>query len=272
MQTVTFENGIKMPMIGLGVFKIDDSAMEQAIKNAYEIGYRHFDTAQMYGNETALGKAWSNLGINREQIMLTTKINNHNQGYEKTLKSFTQSCKDLKTDYVDQLLIHWPGQNAERTAETWKAFEKLYEEGYVRVIGVSNFTVQHLAIIAKTGNIKPMSDQIERNPLQTARDILPYLKENHIVPIAWSPLRRGNLLENPDLKKIANKYHKTVAQVILRWNIESNVMVIPKSIHPERLKQNIDIFDFTLNEEEIHLIDRFHTGERLSFDPATYDF
>lgn len=204
--------------------------------------------------------------------MLTTKIDNQNQGYEKTLKSFNQSCKDLKTDYINQLLIHWPGQDAKRTAETWKALEKLYEDGYVKVIGVSNFTIKHLEVIAKSGNIKPMSNQIERNPIQTAKDILPYLKENQIVPIAWSPLHRGDLFDHSDLKKIAEKYHKTVAQVILRWNLESDVMIIPKSIHAERLKQNIDLFDFALNKSEIALIDQLHTGERISFEPAIYNF
>lgn len=272
MKSITFENGFVMPMIGLGIYNISDNDMNRVIESAYEIGYHHFDTAEMYENEAALGRAWKNLSIPREDIQLTTKIHNIYQGYEQTLKAFSESCKDLQTDYVDQLLIHWPGQNDKRTVETWKAFEKLYEEGYVKAIGVSNFTIRHLQVIENNCQIMPMSNQVERNPMQTEMDILPYMKEKNIVAIAWSPLRRGRLGEVGFLQQMAEKYNKTVSQIVLRWNIESDVAIIPKSTNPLRLKENFEIFDFSLTEEEVKLIDSLHTGERISFDPDTYDF
>lgn len=271
MQNIKFYNGIEMPLVGLGVFRIEDDVMDQVIESAYENGYRHFDTAQMYHNEKSLGRAWKSLNVPREELLITTKIDNLNQGYEKTLQSFKQSCEDLRVDYVDQLLIHWPGQNPQRTAETWKAFEKLYEEGLVRVIGLSNFTLRHIEIIEKTGNIKPMSNQIERNPLMTQSELIPALQAKSIVPIAWAPLRRGNFL-NETIIKIAEKHQRTPAQIILRWNLESNVMVIPCSKNPVRQSENIKLFDFELTEPEIEEINALHTGERTSFDPEIFDF
>ncbi|NLJ70309.1 MAG: aldo/keto reductase [Clostridiaceae bacterium] len=271
MQNIKFHNNVEMPLVGLGVYKIEDEMMDQVIESAYANGYRHFDTAQMYHNEKSLGRACKRLNVPREELLITTKIDNLNQGYEKTLKSFKQSCQDLQVDYVDQLLIHWPGQNPQRTAETWKAFEKLYEERLVRVIGLSNFTLKHIAIIEKTGNIKPMSNQIERNPLITQSELIPALQTKNIVPIAWAPLRRGNFLSDVIIK-IAEKYNKTPAQIVLRWNIESNVIVIPRSKNPIRQSENMEIFDFELTESEIEAINALHTGERTSFDPVTFDF
>lgn len=271
MEYIKLNNKIEMPLVGLGVFRIEDDQMDQVIKSAYEAGYRHFDTAQMYHNETSLGKACKQLGVRREELLLTTKIDNQNQGYEKTLKSFTESCRKLQVDYVDQLLIHWPGQDAKRTAETWKAFEKLYEEGLVRIIGLSNFTLKHISIIEKSGNIMPMTNQIERNPFVAQLELVPALQAKKIAPIAWAPLRRGNCL-NETIIKIAEKHQKTPAQVLLRWNIESDVMVIPCSKNPIRQLENLELFDFKLTDSEIETINKLHTGERTSFDPVTYDF
>ena len=270
MKNITFYNDVSMPIIGLGVFRIDKNQMNQAISSAYDIGYRHFDTAQMYGNEIELGFALKELKVNRADYLITTKIDNVNQGYESTLKAFQQSLKDLQTDYIDQLLIHWPGQDPKRTLETWKAFEKIYDEGLARVIGVSNFTIRHLQILDYS-NVKPMSNQIERNLLQNENDIMPYLKAQNIIPIAWSPLGRGNI-HFPFIEELAEKYNKTAAQIVLRWNIDSDVMIIPKSIHAERQAENFDLFAFELNQDEIEQINKLHTGERISFDPETYDF
>lgn len=271
MEYLTYNNGFQMPLVGLGVFRIEDQDMDRVIGQSYELGYRHFDTAQMYHNEAALGRALAGLGLARQDFILTTKIDNLNQGYEQTLKSFGESCKKLRVDYVDQVLIHWPGQDAKRTSETWRALEKLYEEGLVKAIGLSNFTPHHIAIIEKTGNIQPMSNQIERNPGYNQLDLLPVLKAKGIVPIAWAPLRRGDL-DQPILKDLARKYGKTPAQIALRWNLESEVIVIPKSVHPGRLAENIDIFDFSLTTEEIGQINGLQTGIRTSFDPVTFDF
>lgn len=271
MEYLTYNNGFQMPLVGLGVFRIGDEEMDRVVAQSYELGYRHYDTAQMYHNEAALGRALANLGVARQDFILTTKIDNLNQGYEQTLKSFGESCKKLRVDYVDQVLIHWPGQDPKRTAETWRALEKLYDEGLVKAIGLSNFTLRHIAILEKTGNIQPMSNQIERNPAYNQLSLLPILKDKDIVPIAWAPLRRGDL-DQPILKNLARKYGKTPAQVALRWNLDSGVVVIPKSVNPDRLAENIDIFDFSLTAEDINQINGLQTGVRTSFDPETFDF
>lgn len=271
MQKIKCHNSVEIPIVGLGLYRISEQEMDQVIYDAYLNGYRHFDTAQMYENEEALGRAWRKLAINRQEIMLTSKIHDLNQGYEKTLKSFQESCSALQSETIDQVLIHWPGQNYKRTEETWKALEKLYEEGLVSLIGLSNFTQKHISIIEKSGNIKPMTNQIERNPLINQLDLISSLHKKEILPIAWAPLRRGNL-NFPVINELAEKYQKTPAQIILRWNVQSNVIVIPRSSNKKRQIENINIFDFELTQREVTEINNLHTGERTSHDPAVYDF
>lgn len=271
MKYIKLHKGLDLPAVGFGLYRISHDQMTPVVESAYALGYRHFDTAQMYLNEDALGKSLQELSIPRQEVLITTKIDNANQGYENTLASFSESCKRLQTDYVDQLLIHWPGQNPKRTASTWKALEKLYEEGLVKSIGLSNFTLRHLGIIEQSGNIKPMTNQIECNPCINQVDLIENLQNKNIVVIAWSPLKRGNLAY-PILQKLADKYKKSPAQVTLRWQIQREIIVIPRSANPERQAANLNIFDFELTDQEMAAINDLHTGERTSHDPHTFDF
>lgn len=271
MEFFKLKNGVELPAVGLGVYKVTADQMRAAVASAWDLGYRHFDTAQMYMNEDMLGDALQGLGIPREELFLTTKIDNPNQGYEQTLASFQQSLKDLHVERVDQLLVHWPGQDPRRTEQTWKAFEKLYEEGLVRVIGVSNFTERHLHILEQCGNIAPMTNQIERSPRFHEPRLLELLRRLEIQPIAWSPLMRGDFT-NPLLEELEEKYNRSAAQISLRWNLDAGVAVIPKSITPSRQRENIDVFDFRLEEEDRKRLDQLNTAKRTAMDPEVFDW
>lgn len=265
-------NGVAMPWLGLGVWKAKDGEeVHRAVNTAIEVGYRSIDTAAIYENEAGVGKAIKDSGIERDQLFITTKLWNTEQGYESTLRAFDASMKKLGLDYLDLYLIHWPGKG-EKFADTWKAFEKLYKEGYIRAIGVSNFHVHHLDKLLETVEVVPAVNQVEFHPRLAQVELRNYCKQKGIQLEAWSPLMQGKLLDNPILKEIADKYGKSTSQVILRWDLQSEVVTIPKSVTPERIRQNADLFDFELSKEDMDRINGLNKDERTGPDPDEFLF
>jgi diketogulonate reductase-like aldo/keto reductase len=266
---VTLSNGIVMPQLGLGVYKAQNGEeVENAIHRALETGYRAIDTAMIYGNEESVGRAIRESGIDRSELFITTKLWNDDQGYESTLQAFEASMQRLGLDYLDLYLIHWPMPKVGRFAETWRAFEKLYTDGRIRAIGVSNFSPAHLEELARTATITPMVNQVELHPFLTQKALREYCQAHDIRVESWSPIMRGgDVLTNQTITSIAQNYSKTPAQVVLRWHIQHNLIVIPKSVHEERIRENFEIFDFELNSEEMAAIDSLDRGERVGPDP-----
>ena len=258
MRRLKLYNGIEIPEIGFGTWHIkDEKELEFSIKTAVENGYTHIDTASKYKNEELIGNTIEKYNIPREKLFITSKLWNEDKGYDNTIKAFQETLDRLKTDYLDLYLIHWPmtADNWEElNAETWRAFEDLYKMGKVKAIGVSNFMIQHMESLRKTANIFPMVDQIEFHPGMMQKEILEYCRNNNIVVEAWSPLGSGRMLDNEDLKRIADKYKKSVAQICVRWCVQNNVIPLPKSTHLERIKDNIDIYDFIISDEDMEYI------------------
>ncbi|MGN1387655.1 MAG: aldo/keto reductase [Bacillus sp. (in: firmicutes)] len=269
--TFTLHNGVKMPGFGLGVYKTaDGEEVINAIKYAVKAGYRAVDTAALYFNEDGVGEGIKQCGLPREEIFVTTKVWNSDQGYESTLAAFEKSRKKLDVDYIDLYLIHWPVK--EKYKETWRAMEELYRSGKVRAIGVSNFHKHHIEDLMTTAEIKPMVNQIELHPMLSQVELRDYCQSQNIAVTAWSPLAKGRLMEEPVLEEIAKKHNKTVAQVILRWHIQNDVIVIPKSTHEHRIVENADIFDFVLNTEDMQAINALNKNERLGQNPDHFHF
>lgn len=266
MEYIKSESGQEFPMVGFGTFKMKDpEILEKMIDGAYKIGYRFFDTAWVYKNEGMIGNILENLKI-RKNIALATKIWPKDFKKDDTKMSIERSLKDLKTDYLDVMYLHWPGDFSD---QAWKVMEDYYEQGIIKNIAVSNFTEKHLEKLSLSANIKPMLDQIELHPYLQLNELVDYLKKNKIIPLAWSPLSRGNssLLNDQVLEKIGKKYNKTSAQIALKFNIERGVIVIPKTNHIERAKENFDLFDFSLTEEEMDQIKKIDKNERSGGDP-----
>ena len=242
--TVKLNNGVEMPLLGLGVYDMYEQEAEKAVNTALEIGYRLIDTASMYRNEKEIGNAIRSSKVPRADIFVTTKLNNTDQGYDAALKAFDTSLKKLQTDYIDLYLIHWPIKPKRK--ETWKALEKIYTQKLVKSIGVANYLVPFLEELELYGAVVPALNQVEFSPYLFSESMLQYCRQHHIQLQAYSPLVRGKKMNDPRLLKLAEKYHKTPAQIILRWNIELGVSPIPKSVSPARLLENFSIFDFQL--------------------------
>lgn len=269
-ESTVLSNGLKMPWLGLGVWKVkDDGEAERTVAAAIEAGYRSIDTAAAYNNEEGVGAGIRSSGIARDEIFVTTKIWNAHQGYESALTAFEDSRRKLGVDVVDLLLIHWPVKD--KYTETWRALEKLYRDGYVRAIGVSNFQIHHLNDVLESGEIAPMVNQVEYHPLLSQLELLTFAKSSNIQLEAWSPLMQGNL-DHSVLAQIGEKYSKSPAQVVLRWDLQNGVVTIPKSTNPARLKENADIFDFTLTPEEIAQINALNRDHRFGPDPDNFNF
>lgn len=255
-------NGVKMPSIGFGTYKSgNDEETAKIIKYALKIGYRQIDTASFYGNEVGIGNGIKESGINREDIFLVTKLWNNDHGYDKTIEAFNKSLERLQVDYIDLYLVHWPNK---LNSETWKAFEYLYKTNKVKSIGVCNFKIGHLEELKKTAQIMPMVNQIEIHPQSSKNDMLSYCEENNIQLVAWSPIMRGRLFSNELMIGLAEKYKKTIAQIILRWHVQRGVIPIPKSSNEERIKENLNIFDFELSNDDIRTIDLLNEGDNVS--------
>ncbi len=274
MQYVTLSNGVKMPQLGYGVYQVTKEECERCVTDALEVGYRAIDTAQSYFNEAEVGEAIAKSGINRKEIFLTTKVWIEHYGYEDAKKSVLQSMEKLKTDYIDLVLLHQPFADY---YGAYRALEDLYEEGRLRAIGVSNFAPDRLVDLASFARIKPMVNQIETHPLNQQIEAHKWLEKYGVIHEAWAPFGegRGNMFTNPVLKKIGEKYNKTTAQVILRWQLQRGIVVIPKSTHKERMAQNLDVFDFTLTNEDMQAIAALDTKTSSFFshqDPAMVEW
>lgn len=250
MDYVTLANGVKMPQLGYGVYQVTKEECERCVLDALDVGYRAIDTAQSYFNEAEVGEAIAESGIDRKEIFLTTKVWIEHYGYEQAKESVLQSMEKLKTDYIDLVLLHQPFADY---YGAYRALEDLYEEGKLRAIGVSNFYPDRLVDIASFARIKPMVNQIETHPLNQQIEAHEWLKKYGVIHEAWAPFGEGhgNMFTNPVLQKLGDKYNKTVAQVILRWQLQRGIVVIPKSTHKERMAQNLDVFDFTLTDEDM---------------------
>jgi diketogulonate reductase-like aldo/keto reductase len=279
MQNVKLNNGLEMPMLGFGVFKVEEGQEGiDVVKTALECGYRSIDTAAIYGNEKSVGKAIKESGVPRKEIFLTTKLWNEDQRTGDPEKAFEQSLEYLGTDYVDLYLIHWPVPG--KFVDSWLALEKIYKSGRAKAVGISNFREHHIEEIKKVWSVVPMMNQIEMHPRLTQKPLIKFCKDLNIVPQSWSPLGgtsnkegvKDNLLDNEVIKSIGEKYGKSAAQVILRWNIDLGIVAIPKSVTPSRIKANIDIFDFALTADEIASIDALNQDQRVGPDPDNFDF
>lgn len=265
------KNGVRMPWLGLGVWRVEDGAtVVNAVKSAIEAGYRHIDTAAVYQNEEGVGRGIRESGVPREELFVTTKVWNASQGYESTLKAFDESLQKLGLDYVDLYLVHWPVKG--KYKDTYKALEKLYKDGRTRAIGVSNFHVHHLEDLMGDCEIVPMVDQVEYHPRLAQLPLRQFCKQHGIQMEAWSPLMQGGLTDHPVLAEIGRKYGKTPAQVILRWDLQNEVITIPKSTRPERIRENGSVFDFQLSAEDMKAIDALNENKRVGADPDNFNF
>lgn len=265
--TKKLRNGVEIPYLGLGVFLVKDPAeCENAVKAAIKNGYRSIDTATRYENESFVGNALKAVDVPREELFITTKVWVSDFGYEETIQALHRSLKEMQLDYLDLYLIHWAAPNY---AETWRAMEDLYEEGLVKAIGVCNFQIHHLEKLKETARITPMLNQIETHPLFHQKELREYMEQHGIAHEAWAPMAQGreNLFENPTLQTIGEKYGKTTAQVMLRWHLQRDTIIIPKSIHEHRIIENANLFDFALTDEDMQAIDQLDTGSRIFGDP-----
>ncbi|MBP2661130.1 MAG: Methylglyoxal reductase (NADPH-dependent) [Firmicutes bacterium] len=273
--TITLANGVKIPWLGLGVFKVKEgSEVVDAVRTAIKYGYRSIDTAAIYGNEEGVGQGikegLQEAGIAREDLFVTSKVWNADQGYDSTLEAYQTSLKKLDLDYLDLYLIHWPVKG--KYKDTWRALERIYHEGRVRAIGVSNFHVHHLKDVFQDSTIKPMINQVEFHPHLIQKELRAFCKEQGIQFEAWSPLMQGKLLDNPTLQGIADKYGKSIAQVIIRWDLQNDVVTIPKSIKEHRIIENSNVFDFELTKEDLEQIDALNQNQRVGSDPDNFNF
>ena len=273
MEYVTLNNGIKMPMLGYGVYQVTNDECERCVRDALDVGYRSIDTAQAYGNEEAVGRGIKNSGVKRDDIFLTTKVWVSNGGYENAKKSIEESLKKLDTEYIDLLLIHQPFNDY---YGTWRAMEEAYKIGYLRAIGVSNFYPDRLVDLCRFVEVTPAVNQVETHVFQQQKKAHEYMEKYEMQHESWGPFAEGrkDFFTNPTLTEIGAKYGKSAAQTALRFLIQSNVVVIPKSTHKERMEQNFDVFDFSLSAEDMAAIQKLDEGESLFFshyDPATVE-
>lgn len=273
--TVTLHNGVKMPWLGLGVFKVEEGPeLVNAVKTAIVKGYRSIDTAAIYENEEGVGEGirqgLKEAGLSREDIFVTSKVWNADLGYEETLAAYETSLQKLGLEYLDLYLIHWPVEG--KYKEAWKALETLYKEEKVRAVGVSNFQIHHLEDLMKDGEVKPVINQVEYHPRLTQKELHAFCQKHDIQLEAWSPLMQGELLDNDVLKEIAEKHGKSVAQIILRWDLQNGVITIPKSTKEHRIVENSSVFDFELDAEDVSKINELNQNHRVGPDPDNFDF
>ncbi|GAA0134516.1 aldo/keto reductase YtbE [Paenibacillus sp. YSY-4.3] len=271
----TLHNGVKMPWFGIGVFKVEEGPeLVHAVKTAIKHGYRSVDTAAAYENEEGVGlgirEGIKEAGISREDLFVTSKVWNADLGYESTITAYETSLNKLGLEYLDLYLIHWPVQGKYKDA--WRALETLYKAGRVKAIGVSNFQIHHLEDLMKDAEIKPMVNQVEYHPRLTQKELQVFCQEHGIQLEAWSPLMQGQLLDHPVLNEIANKYDKSTAQVILRWDLQNGVVTIPKSTKEHRIVENAAVFDFELTAEDMERINELNQNYRVGPDPDNFDF
>lgn len=265
--TVTFNNGVEIPQLGFGVWQVPPDEVYDAVAAALETGYRSIDTAAMYRNEEGVGRAVAASGIAREDLFITSKLNNDAHGYDATLAAFDESARKLGLDYLDCYLIHWPLPGKDLYVESWKAFEKLHADGRIRSIGVSNFHRSHLERLFADTDVVPAMNQIELHPNLQQAELRAFDAQHGIATEAWSPLASGALLADSALTAMGDKYGKSSAQVMLRWHLQVGNVVIPKSVTPSRIRQNFDVFDFELSSDDMAAIGELDNGTRTGADP-----
>ncbi|MHA1902006.1 MAG: aldo/keto reductase [Promethearchaeota archaeon] len=266
---LTMANSIKIPILGLGTYLLTGNSGQKAIEFALKTGYRLFDTATLYNNEKIVGNALRNNKISREEVFITTKVWNSDQGYLNTLKAFDKSLNNLGVDYIDLYLIHWPVEG--KWKETWHALEELYKNKKVRAIGVSNFYIHNLEQLLQIASVKPMINQIEFHPFLFKKDVMEFCQKNGIILESYAPLTHGykiNEIQNSNFKSLMEKYGKSAAQIMLRWNIQHGNIIIPKSSNPIHIKENKDIFDFSISNEDIQIIDSLNEDFHSDWDPS----
>ena len=266
--TVTLNNGITMPQIGFGVFQVPDDQATAAVTTALEVGYRSIDTAAIYDNEQGVGRAIAESGLPRNELFITTKLWNADQGYDSTLEAFDQSLHKLGLEYLDLYLVHWPTPRRDLYLETWRAFEKLHSDGRIRAIGISNFEPAHIDRLVASGNIPPAVNQVELHPALQNRATVAANRRHEVVTEAWSPLAHGEILEDPLLADLAAKHDRSPAQVVLRWHLQQGRVIIPKSVTPSRIAENFDIFGFQLSDVELAAIDTLERDGRTGPHPT----
>ncbi|MCW1823443.1 aldo/keto reductase [Mycobacterium senegalense] len=269
---VTLNDGNSIPQVGLGVWQTPAEETERAVTAALQAGYRHIDTAAAYRNEAETGRGLANSGVPRDEVFLVTKLWNSDQGYDSTLAAFDASLDRLGVDYLDLYLIHWPVPANNAYVDTFRAFAHLHDQGRVRSIGVSNFEPEHLNVLIDSTGIVPAVNQIELHPLLPQHELREVHARLGIATEAWSPLGQGSLLTDPVITQIAERHGKTPAQVLIRWHIHLGNIVIPKSVNPERIVSNFDVFDFDLDETDMAAIATLETDTRLGPDPRTFNF
>jgi len=264
-------NGLQMPWLGFGVWQVKDGEeVQKAVRQALEIGYRSIDTAAVYGNERGVGQALRESGIPREEIFLTTKVWNDDLRARRTRAAFEESLQRLGTEYVDLYLIHWPVEGCYQ--EAWRVLENIYQGGCARAIGVSNFLAHHLEDLLRHSQIVPAVNQVEFHPRLVQPELLKFCQDHTIQVEGWSPLMQGQVANEPSIQELAERYHRTPAQVVLRWDLQHQVVSIPKSIHANRIAENAQIFDFELSQEDMNALDAQDQGKRTGPDPANFDF
>jgi 2,5-diketo-D-gluconate reductase A len=270
--TLKLNNGVEMPRLGFGVFQVPDAETTAAVTTALEAGYRSIDTAAAYQNEAGVGQALASSGLAREELFVTTKLWNADQGYEETLAAFERSRGLLGLDFLDLYLIHWPAPELGKYADSWRAMEKLYADGVVRAIGVSNFQPAHLEQLAAGSSVVPAVNQVELHPYLQQNAVRAYGNEHGIATEAWSPLAKGGtLLSEPTVTALATQYDRTPAQIVLRWHLQLGNVVIPKSVTPARVRENFAVFDFELTTADLDTLAGLERGERTGPDPDTFN-
>ncbi len=268
---VILNNGVRMPRLGLGVWKSKEGGeVESAVSTALELGYRHIDTAMIYQNERGVGTAIGRSGVAREEIFLTTKLWNSDQGYPSPISALDESCARLGTDTVDLYLIHWPVKG--KFIDSWKALEELYQKGKAKAIGVSNFMIKHLETLLPQVEVQPMVNQIEFHPYLMQSDLHAFCRQAKLQVEAWSPLMKGQIVDVSLIQELGYKYNKTPAQVALRWALQHGVVAIPKTVNKNRLAENADLYDFQLSDEDMARLNELDRGQRFGPDPNNFDF
>ncbi|SEP00483.1 aldo/keto reductase [Amycolatopsis saalfeldensis] len=267
---IELNNGVRIPQFGFGVFQIPPEGTAEAVRTALEAGYRHLDTAQLYGNEQGVGDGIRQSGLPREELFVTTKLANDAQGHDNAINALEGSLQRLGLEQVDLYLIHWPLPSQDKYVRTWTGFEELLRAGKTRAIGVSNFQIAHLERLAGETGTVPAVNQIELHPALQQTELRAYHRTHGIATEAWSPLAQGELLTDPVLTDLAGKHGRTAAQVVLRWHIQLGNIVFPKSKTPDRIRENIDVFDFALSDDDLAAIGKLDAGHRTGFDPDTF--
>jgi diketogulonate reductase-like aldo/keto reductase len=267
---LTLHDGVEIPQLGFGVFQIPSEETQERVEEALAVGYRHVDTAAAYRNEAGVGAAIAASGVRREDVFVTTKLWNSEQGYDSTLRAFEKSVERLGTSHVDLYLIHWPMPSRDLFLDTWRAFERIKEEGGARSIGVSNFRVEDLERLEHEAEQRPTVNQIELHPRLQQAELRAWHADHDVATEAWSPLAQGDVLEDGTIETVAAHHDRTPAQVILRWHLQIGNVVIPKSVTPSRIRENFELFDFSLSEDDMAALERLDAGERTGPDPGTF--